>query len=48
MNRLFPVAALLMVATIAAVGAQNGRKPSTPRTPFTVVETTIPEVRSAL
>jgi amidase len=49
MNRLFPVAALLMVvATIAAVGAQNGRKPSTPRTPFTVVETTIPEMRSAL
>jgi amidase len=49
MNRLFPVAALLMVvATIAAVGAQNGRKPSTPRTSFTVVETTIPEMRSAL
>jgi amidase len=49
MNRLFPVAALLMVvATVAAVGAQNGRKSSTPRTPFTVVETTIPEMRSAL
>ena len=49
MNRLFPVAALLMVVTtIAAVRAQNGRKPSTPRTPFTVVETTIPEMRLAL
>jgi amidase len=49
MSRLFPVAALLIVvATIAAVHAQNGRKPSTPRKAFTVVETTIPEMRLAL
>src|SRR6478672_1572974 len=49
MNRLFPVAALLMVvATLAAIRAQNGRKPSTPRKAFTVVETTIPEMRTAL
>jgi amidase len=49
MKRVSPLVALLMVvATIAAVGAQNGRKPSTPRAPFTVVETTIPEMRSAL
>jgi amidase len=49
MNRLFPVAALLMiVATLAAVRAQNGRKPSAPRKVFTVVETTIPEMRTAL
>jgi amidase len=49
MSRLFPVAALLMiVATIAAVRAQNGRKPSTPRKAFTVVEMTIPEMRTAL
>jgi amidase len=49
MNRLFPVAALMMgVATVAGVRAQNGRKASTRRTPFTVVEATIPEMRSAL
>ena len=49
MNRLFPLVALLMVvAAIAAVRAQNGRKPSPPRQAFTVVETTIPEMRSAL
>jgi amidase len=49
MSRLFPVAALLMiVATIAAVRAQNGSKLSTPRKAFTVVETTIPEMRTAL
>jgi len=49
MKRVVPLAALLMiVATLAAVRAQNGRKPSNPHQTFTVVETTIPEMRTAL
>jgi amidase len=48
MKRVLPLVALLMVvATIATVRSQAGRKPA-PRKPFTVVETTIPELRTAL
>jgi len=37
----------MIVVTIATVRSQTGRKPS-PRKPFTVVEATIPEMRTAL
>ena len=52
MGRLLPVGVLLVTLTaIAAVPAQNGRKPATAssqRKPFTVVEASIPEMRAAL
>src|SRR5262245_10733829 len=48
MKRVLPLVALLMImATIATVRSQTGRKPA-PRKPFTVVEATIPEMRTAL
>src|SRR5438046_54811 len=51
MNRLFPGAVVLVaVSALAAIRAQNGRKPSasTSHKPFTVVEATIPEMRAAM
>ena len=49
MNRQLPLVALLvLVAIVAGVRGQTARKGSPPRKPFTVVETTIAEMRTAL
>jgi amidase len=52
MKRTFGILLVLAImAGFAVVGAQNARKPpagSTPRTSFTVVEATIPEMRAAM
>src|SRR5262245_36954255 len=49
MNRVLALAALVLtLPTVSIVRAQNGRRPPPPRTAFSVVEATIPEMRTAL
>src|SRR5256885_16358169 len=51
MTRTLTVAAILLAAATLTLGAQNARKPAAsavPRKPFTVVEATIAEMRTAM
>src|SRR5436190_5937133 len=48
MKRMIPTVALLLAVAVIAVVRAQSRKPSAPRKAFTVVETTISEMRTAM